>query len=335
MAVTLKDIAGQVGVSPAAVSLVLNDRPNRISSEKRVLILETARSMNYVPNQNAVGLVKGRSKALGIVIPDLRNLFFSELVSGIDAVALSRGWNIIITSSHERYSIDLQNIRTLAARDMDGILLVPAGDADGEAVKAYRQALQEFGRPAILVDRNLPLKISRVAIHQRRGAALAIEHLFALGHRKIACLLGPGGVSGERLKGVEAAYRKRGIPLNGADLFPGDYTMVGGYAAADAIAQGGYTAVFSFNDMMAYGLYKRFRELGVTIPGDLSVVGFDDIMFSDYLDVPLTSVHQPSYNLGVEAANRAFYELENKGCPAETILLEPTLQIRKSTAAPR
>ncbi len=333
MGATLKDVAVRAGVSPAAVSLVLNRRPNRISEEKRALILHVAAELCYLPNQNAVGLVKGRSEVLGVVIPDIRNLFFSELVSGIDAVALANGWNIIITSSSDQSSLALQNIRALAARDVGAMLLVPAGDAGDETVGAYRQAIESFGRPVVLIDRALPgVEASQVAIDQCEGARLATEHLLNLGHRRIAFILGPRGISTPRLLGVEDAYRARGLVLNGADLYQGAYTIEGGYAAADAVFKGGYTAVFCFNDMMACGLYKRSRELGVSIPGDISVVGFDDIFFSDYLEVPLTTVWQPSHELGAEAARRALYELEHPGQHAE-IYLKPELKVRKSTAA--
>lgn len=332
MGTTLRDVAERAGVSPAAVSLVLNKRPNRISEERRALIFQAAEELKYVPNQNAVGLVKGRSEMLGVVIPDIRNQFFSELVSGIDAAALANGWNIIITSSNDHSALDLQNIRALASRDVGAILLVPAGDAADASLDAYRQAIESFGRPVVLIDRSLPgVAASQVAIDQRQGARLAMEHLISLGHRKIACILGPRSICAPRLLGVEDACRARGLTLSDADFYQAAYTMESGYAAADAVLRGGYTAVFCFNDMMAYGLYKRARELGVSIPDDISVAGFDDIFFSDYLEVPLTTVWQPSYQLGKAAARRAFHELEHPGESAE-LYLKPDLKIRRSTA---
>lgn len=331
MAATLKDVAERAGVSAAAVSLVLNGRPNRISEEKRALIFRAAEELNYLPNQNAVGLVKGRSEVLGVIIPDIRNLFFSELVSGIDAVALANGWNIIITSSNDQSALALQNIRTLAARDVGAMLLVPAGDAGAVEAVAYRQAIESFGRPVILMDRALPgVAVSQVAIDQREGARLAVEHLFDLGHRKIACILGPRSFSTPRLTGVEDAFHAHGLELSAADLYQGAYTMESGYAVADAVFRSDHTAVFCFNDMMVCGLYKRARELGVSIPGDLSVVGFDDIFVSDYLEIPLTTVWQPAHELGAEAARRALYELEHPGKHIE-IYLKPELKVRKST----
>ena len=122
MAVTLKDIAEKVQMSQTSVSFVLNDRPNRISPEKRELILKTAKEMNYVPNQNAVGLVKRKSHMIGVIIPDISNAFFSEIVSGIDSTVREHGWNTMIMTTNDDYEKDLTSIRTLAARGMDAII---------------------------------------------------------------------------------------------------------------------------------------------------------------------------------------------------------------------
>ena len=285
--------------------------------------------------QNAVTLVTGQSQALGVVIPDIRNLFFAELVSGVEAVALETGWNIVITSSSDKSALALANLRTLAARDVGAILLVPASDADETLAMEYRQAIRDYGRPVIQVDRIIPdLGVSLTAIHQRRGAKLAMEHLLDLGHRRVACVLGPTNTCAPRLSGVREACAQWGIALRERDLYPGAYTMESGYAVADAILEGDYTAVFCFNDMMAYGFYKRCRERGVSIPRDLSVMGFDGVLFSDYLEKPLSTVWQPARQLGVEAARQAFRELECPEGAGKRTLLEPRLQIRESTAPP-
>ncbi len=335
MAVTLRDVARLAGVSPGAVSQVLNGKPHRISPETCEQIRQAAAQLRYVPNQNAVTLVTGQSQAMGVVIPDIRNLFFAELVSGVEAVALEAGWNIVITSSSDKSALALANFRTLAARDVGAILLVPASDADETLAMEYRQAIRDYGRPVVQVDRIIPdLGVSLTAIHQRRGAKLAMEHLLDLGHRRVACVLGPTNTCAPRLSGVQEACAQRGIALWERDLYPGAYTMESGYAVADAILEGDYTAVFCFNDMMAYGFYKRCRERGISIPHDLSVMGFDGVLFSDYLEKPLSTVWQPARQLGVEAARQAFRELE---CPEEAgkcTLLEPQLQIRESTAPP-
>lgn len=334
MVATLRDVAHLAGVSPSAVSLVLNNRPHRIPEETCKLIREAAQELHYTPNGNAVALATGKSQVLGVVIPDIRNSFFAELVSGIESVALERGWNIIITSSSDRTDVTLDNIRTLAARDVGAMLVVPASDSSKETEADYRQAIADYGHPVIQMDRSTPdLGCSLAAIQQSKGAFQATSHLLNLGHRKIAFLLGPASICAYRLHGVETAYREYGLQLSPDDLFQGAYTLESGYAVADDILSRGYTAVFCFNDLMAYGIYRRCRECGVNIPGELSVVGFDDILYSEYMEVPLTTVWQPARQLGIEAARQAFSEIEHARHGGAHILLEPKLQIRSSTAS--
>lgn len=330
MAVTLKELAKSVNLSPAAVSLVLNERPNRISQEKRELILKTAKELNYVPNQNAVGLVKRQSKTFGVIIPDIKNMFFSEIVSGIDKIALEREWNIIIMNTNDRYESDLKNIRMLTARSVDAMIMIMASNAHEDILEQYRQLFAKFGKPVIMVDRYAPdLNASTIKINHEKGAYMAVKHLYDLGHRKIAILSGPVHSSVDRAHGVMLACQEFGINFSDSDLFEGDFTMKSGYMLADNIVAGAYSAVFSFNDMMAYGLYKRFLEIDIHIPDDISIIGFDDIFFSDYIN--LTTIRQPAYNLGIEAARRAFYEIENPGAEKKSIIFEPSLRIRNST----
>lgn len=332
MAVTLKDIAEKVQMSQTSVSFVLNDRPNRISPEKRELILKTAKEMNYIPNQNAVGLVKRKSHMIGVIIPDISNAFFSEIVSGIDSTVREHGWNTMIMTTNDDYEKDLTSIRTLAARGMDAIILVVASNHSPERADSYKKVMRSFNRPVILVDRRFEeLGISTIGVDHKKGAYMAIDYLAGMGHQHIALLSGPQYRSSHRYLGVQQACQDRGLVITGADVFEGDYTMSSAYMLADNIVAGGYTGVFCFNDMMAYGLYKRCLEIGTRIPQDISLVGFDDIFFSDYIN--LTAIRQPAYNLGIEAARQAFYEIENPDTPPRFLYFEPSIRIRGSVAA--
>jgi LacI family transcriptional regulator len=328
MAITLKELAKAVNLSPAAVSLVLNNRPNRISPEKKELILKVAKELDYVPNQNAVSLVKRKTKALGIVIPDIKNVFFSEIVSGIDKIALEREWNIMIMNTNDRCEMDFKDIQMLTSRNVDAMILTLASKAN-ENVEQYRKLFEKFGKPVVLVDR-IPngLNTSTVKINHELGACLAIRHLYNMGHRHIAILSGPAYSSTDRINGIRKTCQELDIPLSEADIFEGDFTMNSGYMLADNIITGSYTAIFSLNDMMAYGLYKRFEELGVHVPDAISIIGFDDIFFSDCIG--LTSIRQPAYNLGIEAARCAFHEIDHPDSEKRSIVFKPTLCIRNS-----
>lgn len=332
MAVTLKDIAEKVHMSPTSVSFVLNNRPNRISQEKRELIYRVAKEMNYVPNQTAVGLVKRQSRMIGVIIPDIRNVFFSDIVSGIDTIAHEHGWNIMIMTTNDECANDLTSIRTLAARGTDAIILVVASDHSPGQAESYKRLMRNFNRPVILVDRRFEeLEVSTIVVNHKKGASMAIEYLAQMGHRNIAILSGPRYSTSHRYYGVQQACEKLGLKITSADVFEGDYTMKSAYMLADNIVAGGYSAVFCFNDMMAYGLYKRCMEIGTQIPKDISIVGFDDIFFSDYIN--LTAIRQPAYNMGIEAARRAFYELDNPDAEPRFLFFEPSIHIRGSVSA--
>lgn len=332
MAITLKELANAVNLSPAAVSLVLNNRPNRISPEKRELILKAAKELGYVPNQNAVSLVKRKTKTLGVVIPDIKNAFFSEIVSGIDKIALEREWNIIIMNTNDRCEMDFKDIQMLTSRNVDAMILIVASNANEGNVEQYQKLFEKFGKPVILVDRLVNgLNVSTIKINHELGACLAIKHLYDFGHRKIAVLRGPANASADRVHGVIQTCKNLGIRLSEADIFEGDFTMNSGYMLADNIIAGSYSAIFSLNDLMAYGLYKRFKELGIQIPDAISIIGFDDIFFSDYIG--LTTIRQPAYNLGIEAARCAFHEIEHPDSEKRSIVFKPSICVRNSVKA--
>lgn len=336
MKVTIRDIADKLGVSTTAVSLVLNNRDNRISPEKKELIIRTAKEMNYHPNQAAVTLVKKNSRTIGLIIPDPSNMFFADLTKGVgDAVAREK-MSLVIVSTNDIAKNDLSYLDMLIAAGADAIILTIASDSTSGLIPLYQNAIEAYGKPVVMVDRYvMSIGCSAVTLNHRKGAYVALQHLFSLGHRKIACLTGPRYLlnTSELLEGVRAAYRDYDIPFDEKFVIEGNYQVSGGIRAAEQILREGCTAVFSFNDMMAYGLYKKFGESGVRVPEDISVVGFDDVFFSELLDPPLTTIKQPAYLIGEGAAMRALYEVQHPEEEKQTTFFEPALKIRKSTRA--
>ena len=192
--------------------------------------------------------------------------------------------------------------------------------------------------PVIQVDRQSPsLPYSSIRLNNRKGGYLAARHLIELGHRRIACITGPRWLmsSQERESGYRWAMEEAGIPVTGDMVIEGDYLSTGGYALADSVIAGGFTAVFCENDMTAIGLYRRFRERGITVGQDISVVGFDDISFCEMLDTPLTTIRQSGYDIGYEACSRAMQEIANPELPHQSIYFEPRLIKRESARACR
>jgi LacI family transcriptional regulator len=185
------------------------------------------------------------------------------------------------------------------------------------------------------VDRQSPaLQLSSVVLNNKKGGFLATRHLLEQGHRQIAYLSGPPNLvsARERYEGYLWAYREAALKAPEDAVFHGDYLFQSGYRAADAIWSGGFTAVACGNDLMAYGLIKRFRELGLDLPAKMSIVGFDDLSYSELISPALTTVAQSGHAIGYQACKIAFQEIENPHAHHQTILLEPELIIRDSTA---
>ena len=332
--VTMKDIANALDISPTTVSLVLNQKPNRISKSTKEKILFMAQQMNYCPNQLAVGLAKKRTKTIGLILPDISNIFFAELARGIDDQARERGWNIIFSSSSDLFERDLENIRTLYARGVDVITIAMASQATDKNIQEYRNLIDSLHIPFIFVDRYEPsLSCSSIMLNQKKGLYLATKHLLELGHEKTACVIGPMNLNTtkERLEGYALAYREANIPIPADYFFEGDFSFHSGSAAVEKFIRLGFTAILAFNDMMAYGIYKKLKELNIRIPEDISVVGFDDLFFSELSDPPLTTIRQPANEIGMTAAIKAIEEAEQENPSKQNIFFEPLLVVREST----
>lgn len=336
---TLKDIAQEVGLSEASVSLVLRDKPNRLSPESRKLIWEAAKKLNYRPNQLAVSLAGRKSNTVGLVVPDVRNTFFADLTQGIEDTVCRSGRSLLLSSTGYDRQHTRECVENLASRQVDALILATAslqsGQEDSEELIALLQRLEI---PLILVDQYASRHgFVSVSLDHSAGARMVTEHLLRLGHRRIACIAGPdySTSSSARRQGFQEAMAAAGLPLREEDLFPGDYSAASGYAAAGEILKGDYTAIFAFNDMMAIGAYRRCRDQGLKIPEDLSIAGFDDIVFSSLLDVPLTTVQQSGYEIGVEAARQMVQAIDTGDCPSRHTYFEPRLQVRASTAPPK
>ncbi len=330
MRTTLKTIADYVGLSVASVSLVLNNKPNKLSPESRQKILAAAEELHYAPQLVSPAMAKKYSKTLGLIVPEVSNSFFADLAQGVGHCAQENGCQLLLSTTDGIAENDTDILRLFASRNIAAMLFVASSNCNASL-------LESLPFPIIQVDRKNPaLNFSAVIFNQKKGGYLATRHLLELGHRRIACLTGPKNLTNTslRLKGYLKAYKDMGFtpPSNG--VIEGDYMSDSGFEAADVILERGFTAVFSTNDMMAYGILKRFRQLKIRVPQDISIVGFDDVVYSALLDVPLTTIRQSGYNMGYEACKRAFEEIEDPKIMKQTIQFEPELIIRESTAKP-
>jgi LacI family transcriptional regulator len=332
--VTVHDVARHAGVSIATVSRALNDR-SRISAETRQHVLEVAKSLGYQPNDLARSLAGMATQTIALLLPDITNPFFPELVKGVQTLADERGHLLLLCHNADDGDKACADIAMLRRKKVDGILLV-AGTLRGRGI-----AKATSGIPTVVLDRRMPGRRSDlVTVDHRAGAVTAVEHLLGLGHRRIAHLTGPRDISSsiERHLGWRQALEAAGIDPDPDLVVRGDFLEDGGYAGGRALLQRGveFTAAFAANDLSAIGLLRSLNEAGLRVPADVSVVGFDGIHLTAYTAPPLTTIVQPVFDLGRRAAELLLDRLAGgppvDGTPKpQTVVLGTTLMVRAST----
>ena len=296
----IQDVASRAKVSIATVSRVLNESSHKVRPPTRQRVLAAVRHLDYRPNALARGLLMKKTMTIGIIIPDISNPYYAEIVRGIQDVADETGYNVLLQNTDRKEARIIKSIHLFREKIVDGVIFsggIIHGYATLSALKELRERVVVIGRhevnfPAALVD-NIG------------GAAVAIQHLIDLGHQKIAFIGGPKKSTTmiDRLKGYESALAQNGYPLQKDLLKWGDLTPQSGYAAATEFLshKDRPSAIFCGNDMMAFGSLHAARKLGLTVPADVAVVGFDDVPLCAYIYPNLTTVEIPRYGLGVGA----------------------------------
>jgi LacI family transcriptional regulator len=296
---TIRDVARQAGVSVATVSRVLNGTA-RVADGTRQRILDAARQLHYQPHAAARSLSLRRTNAVGVVLPDLHGEFFSELLRGIDTTAQRAGLHLLVSSSHHDRTGIAAALHAMRGR-VDG-LLVMTPDLDAAALAESLPA----GIPVVLVSCDVPGgDVDVLWIDNVGGAHAVVRHLLALGHRRIAHVGGSPQHLDARMRrqGWQDALRTAGVEPDDALVAEGDFTEEGGWRATLSLLARSHvpTAVFAASDAMAVGVMGALREHGVCVPGDVSVVGFDDIALARYVTPPLTTVRVAADRLGARA----------------------------------
>jgi len=304
---SVKDVARLAGVSVGTVSNVLN-RPERVSSEVRLRVEGAIEQLDYVRNGAAQALRSGLAPFVGVAVLDIGNPFFTEAAVGMERRLREDGMVMILSSTHADVREENAILRLFEAQGVRGVLLTPAGTD----VAAARE-LAARGMPVVLFDSAArPQGISSISVDDRLGARLAVEHLLDLGHRRIAFLNGPSAIrqSRDRLAGVQEAVSdlSRGRVNLMLVSLPG-YTVSAGHDGLRRLLarqEERPTGVFCANDLIAFGAITALSEAGLSVPGDVSVIGFDDVALAGQLSVPLTTVRQPMDELGWHAVELLF-----------------------------
>ncbi|MEA4912235.1 MAG: LacI family DNA-binding transcriptional regulator [Oscillospiraceae bacterium] len=336
MRATIKDIAARAGTSTATVSMVLNGKDDRISQGTRARVLDIAKELQYRPNQAAINLKVNRSGTLGLIVCDIRNDYYASIARGLEERARRCGMSVLLCNSGDSYDRETEYIEILDSKGVDGIVL--GMSSTGSAQKAARtvELLTRRDIPFVLLDRTMTgPRCNAVAMDDEAGGRLAAEHLLALGHTRIAAITGPSYLSGSslRLSGFRQALRANGVLLDETRIANSDYSYDGGADACRALLKkGGFTALFAFNDMMALGACGALKGAGLSVPGDISVLGYDDIFPGRIADVPLSTVRQPTFEMGERAAQILCNLCAGNAQQPTVAVFPPTLVARASTA---
>ena len=297
MTATLRDVAARAGVSASTASRAFS-RPDLVDARTRERVIEVAQALHYQPNVAAQSLITGRTKNLGVVVPDLHNPFFPSVVKGATRQSGRLGQTLVLADTDEDPAAELPVVRNLA-RQVDGLVLCSPRMSDEDVLTASRLV------PVVLINRRVP-GVPSVTIDNADGVRQALTHLRALGHQRVGYVAGPATSFSERERG-EAFVRFAGaLGLDGVDIGRFEPFFEGGQAAADPFLLADVTGVLAYNDVMAIGLIKRLTAYGVRVPDEVSVVGFDDIVLASMVTPALTTVHIPAEEAGASAIDQLY-----------------------------
>ena len=329
----VKEVAAEAGVSLGTVSNVLN-RPHLVSAGTRTRVEQAIVSLGFVRNESARQLRAGSSRILAYVMLDAGNPFFTDVAQGIEEAAQEAGLSVFLCNSNESAEREAGYLDLLEQQRVRGVLITPV-DTDGDRLLQ----LQARGTPVVVVDRAATGRTHcSVAVDDVLGGDLAATHLFELGHERIAFVGGPASIGQvrDRLQGTQDAMARASRPQDSVvQIATSALTVHEGRSAGERIAgipaRRRPTAAFCANDMLALGLLQQCVSLGLRVPEDMAIVGYDDIEFAAAATVPLTSVRQPRRLLGRTATELLLDESSNPGHEHQQILFTPELVVRAST----
>jgi DNA-binding LacI/PurR family transcriptional regulator len=335
MTVSIKDIAKAAEVSHSTVSRALSDSP-LISAETKERIQRLAQEMGYSPDAQARSLVLGKTQTIGVVVTTITDPFIAEIVQAVESTAHDYGYSIILASSNSCHQREIAAVEMLRSKRVDAVIVISS-----RVGALYQEHLDRLGVPVVLINSHReqtgPYTLS-VSVNNQHGGRLATEHLIQLGHRRIAYICGPAGNSDDlaRKAGYREALCAAGIAFDPALVLPGTGKVGAGESALPHLLRLDElpSAVFCYNDMTAIGLLRAARQCSLSIPRDMSVVGFDDIPFASYVYPSLTTVGQPRPEMGRQAMAMvlAFASDDAAGAQsASNILVEGRLIVRESS----
>ena len=336
MSVKISDIAKALNISEATVSLALNDK-DIVNVKTKQLVKETAEKMGYTPNAMAKGLAKRKNKNIGLIVPDITNPYYGNLVKHIsDYTESYYNYNTIITTSNDDPHKEERLIENFISERVGGVIIAPANSKKVD--HSYIKKLERYNINYTFATAYYPdFKAPYIMVDLEEGSYQLVSYLLDLGHRNICFLAtSPDAVhTFTRIRGYEKAFGNRGIPVDPSmfidckvTTFEQAYTVTGRLISSRA----NMDAIITINDIMALGALRALIERGINIPGELSVAGYDNVIFSTVSTIPITTVHQDLERMARGAVDMLFDMIKNGQTYDRSILIEPELIIRRSTA---
>jgi LacI family transcriptional regulator len=330
--ITIADVAARAGVSKTTVSRVLNGK-GELDQSTAAHVRAVIKELGYVPSARAVGLARGRTRIVGMLVPSLTWPWMGEVLQGAVDVVESEGYGLLLYTCNRGAESISQFATHVSAKSFDGLLVVePEGTLD------YIAELHDQGLPVVLIDdRGHEPRFPSVRTTNRSGGRAAADHLLHLGRRRPLVVTGPRrfGCTQERLTGFAEGYAAAGLPLDPTLVVEGDFTYECGRLAARRMFDERieFDAVFAHNDLSAAGAMQAVREAGRQVPADVAVVGFDDLPLAAHTEPPLSSVHQPLREMGEAAARALISHFDGTPLPHSPTVIPTTFTVRRSTAS--
>jgi LacI family transcriptional regulator len=327
---TIYDVAQRAGVSPATVSRVLNGRAS-VDPDLATRVQTAVRELDYRPNAVARNLRRSRTTLWAVIISDVGNPFFTSLVRGVEDVAQRAGYSVVLCNTDEDVAKEGRYVSAALEDQMAGVIISVAGRSSNVS------RLIEAGTPVVAIDREIAgVEVDTVLVDNAHGAELATSHLLDNGYRRVACITGPRNVSTavQRLRGYQKALRTHGIAADHRLVRHSDFREEGGYEAMASLLREADPpdAVFAANNLMTVGAVECLVDQAIAVPAQTGVVGFDDIPWAHLVRPSLTTVAQPTYELGRTAAMLLADRIAEPGRAPSTVTLHTQLKVRESSS---
>ena len=343
MSYNIKDIARICGVSVSTVSKILNNKADNISEATKKMILKRVKELNYIPNETARSMVTKKSRIIAFVIPDISNPYFPEIARGIGDLLIEKGFHLLIYNTGGNLQVENQIIDYIKQFNVQGVIFSTQNCF--EENEKIGELYETSNISVVLIERNIKKypNLPGIYVDNEKGSYDATKFLISKGHKKIAVVTGPLSIANikYRFYGFQKAMEEAGLMIDHKLIIESDFTTYGGEKAVnhllESYSDNKFTALFAFNDLMAWGAVTAIKKKAIIIPDDIAVIGFDGILISEAMNPALSTVSTPMYLIGNSASNKILEQIEsknnllNQAFIQNKLIIPPRLIIRDST----